>query len=204
MKRQVQQLLRKCILKQANETLLKANQGQRRAVIYADPPWKYTIEARAGTANSHYPTMALSDLKELRVQEVADKNCALFMWTTGPQMNTSLELMEAWGFRYTTMFLVWVKTCKGRVGGSRMGFYTRQSAEFVLLGFRGRGGRQARERLKGRPAVFNIIQEDSREHSRKPDQVRALIDQMWPEGSRIELFARQSGIPGWDSWGNEI
>lgn len=85
-----------------------------------------------------------------------------------------------------------------------MGFYTRQSAEFVLLGFRGRGGRQARERLKGRPAVFNIIQEDSREHSRKPDQVRALIDQMWPEGSRIELFARQSGIPGWDSWGNEI
>jgi hypothetical protein len=27
-----------------NQSLLRANGGVKRAIIYADPPWKYTIE----------------------------------------------------------------------------------------------------------------------------------------------------------------
>src|SRR5262249_62356600 len=42
-----------------------------------------------------------------------------------------------------------------------------------------------------------------REHSRKPDQAYELIEAMYPELPKIELFAREARS-GWDAWGNEI
>jgi N6-adenosine-specific RNA methylase IME4 len=41
-----------------------------------------------------------------------------------------------------------------------------------------------------------------REHSRKPEAYE-LIEQMYPELPKIELFARQRRN-GWDAWGNEF
>jgi len=41
------------------------------------------------------------------------------------------------------------------------------------------------------------------EHSRKPDEAYALIERMYPELPKIELFARQTR-PGWAAWGNEV
>jgi N6-adenosine-specific RNA methylase IME4 len=38
--------------------------------------------------------------------------------------------------------------------------------------------------------------------STKPDEIYPLIEQMYPELARIELFARGTR-PGWDAWGNE-
>jgi N6-adenosine-specific RNA methylase IME4 len=49
--------------------------------------------------------------------------------------------------------------------------------------------------------VRQLIVEPLREHSRKPDRVRADIEAMF-DGPYVELFAR-SQRPGWDSWGNE-
>ena len=39
-----------------------------------------------------------------------------------------------------------------------------------------------------------------REHSRKPDEAYELIERMYPDLPRIELFARQAR-PGWDAMG---
>jgi N6-adenosine-specific RNA methylase IME4 len=39
--------------------------------------------------------------------------------------------------------------------------------------------------------------------SRKPDEAYDLIERMYPELSKIELFARQTRA-GWAVWGNEI
>lgn len=49
----------------------------------------------------------------------------------------------------------------------------------------------------------SVIRADRREHSRKPDEVYALIAQMFPALSKIELFAR-SARNGWVVWGNQI
>jgi N6-adenosine-specific RNA methylase IME4 len=42
-------------------------------------------------------------------------------------------------------------------------------------------------------------------HSKKPDVFRAHIEQLFgPSVRKVELFARGTPAPGWDSWGNEI
>jgi hypothetical protein len=39
-------------------------------------------------------------------------------------------------------------------------------------------------------------------HSRKPDEAYEMIERMYPELPKIELFARQARA-GWAAWGNE-
>jgi N6-adenosine-specific RNA methylase IME4 len=41
-----------------------------------------------------------------------------------------------------------------------------------------------------------------RAHSQKPDEAYELIEKMYPDLPKIELFARYAR-PGWDVWGNE-
>ena len=124
-----------------NQDLLKTNGNIKINIIYADPPWDYRSgETIKGRANQHYETMPLKELKQLNVSEIAAKDCILFLWTTGPQLNNALELMRCWGVKYVTMFFVWVKTTNGNVNGGRCGYYTRQSSEFVLMGTKERLG----------------------------------------------------------------
>src|SRR5689334_2367476 len=93
-------------LDDTNQSLLDQNGGIQRNIIYADPPWEYTIQHHekgttlTGLSNQHYSTMSLKDLKELKVRDIAAKDCILFLWTTGCQMKNSIELMNAWGFTY--------------------------------------------------------------------------------------------------------
>ena len=54
-------------------------------VIYADPPWAYRVWSKKGSgrsAESHYPTMSMEEIENLPVWELADENCALFLWIT--------------------------------------------------------------------------------------------------------------------------
>ena len=46
------------------------------SVIYADPPWRYKVYSKKGlgrSAESHYPTMCLEDIKALPIGELAAK-----------------------------------------------------------------------------------------------------------------------------------
>jgi N6-adenosine-specific RNA methylase IME4 len=51
--------------------------------------------------------------------------------------------------------------------------------------------------------VANVVLAPKREHSRKPDEVNRRIDRLYPDASKIELFAR-SKWPNWDAWGNQV
>ena len=49
------------------------------SIIYADPPWAYRTYSKKGqgrSAESHYPTMCIEDIKALPVSELAAKDCA--------------------------------------------------------------------------------------------------------------------------------
>ena len=62
-------------------------ENKKYRVIYADPPWQYRVYSQKGagrSAESHYPTMSISDIRSLPVAELADKDCALFLWVTMP------------------------------------------------------------------------------------------------------------------------
>jgi len=82
------------------------------SIIYADPPWAYRTYSKKGqgrSAESHYPTMCIEDIKALPVGELAAKDCALFLWITFPCLCEALEVLTAWGFSYKTVAFVWVK-----------------------------------------------------------------------------------------------
>lgn len=170
--------------------------GQYR-VIYADPPWKYN-DSRTGTegrettaAEENYPTMALSELEALGVADLAAPDSVLWLWATFPLLPEALHLTKAWGFTYKTAF-VWDK-----VRGT-FGHYHNACAELLLLATRGSAVPDIDKR------VPQVQCWPRAEHSRKPDEARALIDSLYTVGARIELFRRGEAPPGWVVWGNEV
>jgi N6-adenosine-specific RNA methylase IME4 len=167
-------------------------------VLYADPPWDYAGRtqqngsAPSGGAADHYPTMTLADLKALKVSGITAKNAALFLWTSSPHLPQAIELMEAWGFTYKTVAFCWDKQ------KVNPGYYTMSQVELVLVGTKGlipkpRGSRNERQ----------FLSEKRTEHSKKPDEIRNRISDMFPDQKKIELFAR-ARTEGWDVFGNQV
>ena len=169
-------------------------------VVLADPPWAYRVWSKKGagrSAESHYPTMMMENIKALPVSELADKNCALFLWVTFPMLREAWGVMDAWGFKFKTVAFVWIK--RNRKADSLftgMGYWTRANAELCLLATRGSPKRQAKN-------VHQVIVSRVEGHSKKPDEARRRIERLMGEVPRVELFARQT-TPGWDVWGNEV
>lgn len=141
-------------------------------VIYADPPWHYQVYSRKGegrSAESHYPTMSIEDIKALPVQSVAAEDCALFLWVTFPCLREGLSVIEAWGFTYKTVAFAWVKQNKksdSLFWG--MGFWTRANVELCILATKGRPKRVS-------AGVHQVIVSHIEEHSKKPQEARDRI-----------------------------
>ncbi len=169
-------------------------------IIYADPPWHYRVYSKKGagrSAESHYPTMTIEEIQALPVSELANKDCALFMWITFPLLKESLSVLSAWGFKFKTIAFVWIK--QNRKSDSLfwgMGYWTRANAEFCVLATKGKPKRMAKN-------VHQVIVSHIEEHSKKPDEARRRIVRLMGDLPRIELFARQK-TAGWDVWGNEV
>ncbi len=170
------------------------------SVILADPPWQYKVYSKKGlgrSAESHYPTMNIEDIKALPVADIAEKDCALFLWVTFPCLLEGFEVIRAWGFTYKTVAFVWVKqNKKADTLFLGLGHWTRSNAEICLLATRGTIRRKS-------AYVRQIILSHIEKHSKKPDEARDRIVELIGDVPRIELFARQA-TPGWDVWGNEI
>jgi N6-adenosine-specific RNA methylase IME4 len=167
-------------------------------VVYADPPWQFKTHSDKGKGRSpeqHYDCMSLKDIRELPVADITDKDCVLLMWTTGPFLQKSFSVIEAWGFTYKTVGFTWAKTNRKSEGFfTGLGYWTRSNAEFCLLATKGSPKRVSK-------SVSSLVVAPRREHSRKPDlydEIESLL-----EGPYIELFARTKRT-GWSSWGNEV
>ena len=86
-------------------------------IIYADPPWNfknYSNKTSNSNVNQHYQTMSMQEIKNLPVQDIADKDCILFMWCTDPLLPKQLEVVDAWGFTYKTVGFYWIKENKNQ------------------------------------------------------------------------------------------
>ena len=85
------------------------NTDRKYDIIYADPPWKYDDSNCQGAAEKQYNTMSIEELRKLPVENLAAKDCVLFLWATYPKLKEALELIEAWGFKYKTIGFQWLK-----------------------------------------------------------------------------------------------
>ena len=169
----------------ANNKPLESVDGKF-GVIYIDPPWDCVKETDAG-----YPTMSRDELLELDVNSYAKDNAVCFMWAPASQLPLALELMEKWGFEYKTN-AVWDKKTPGQGG------YFMMQHELLLVGTRGIVPETDK---KGR--ATSIIEEKRRGHSQKPFAAAKLIEQMYPEMDKLEMFCRGKPREGWRGWGNQ-
>ncbi len=173
------------------------------SVILADPPWAWSKtplvnRGAARTVEKEYATMQPAEIMALPVEFIAAPQCVLFLWATSPKLPLAFDVMAAWGFQFKTVAFVWVKSNRLSPGWfTGMGFYTRQNAEFVLLGTRGSPALPRKDR-----GVHQVVDDPIDIHSRKPEEIHRRIDRLF-DGDRIELFAR-GRVPGWDAWGLEI
>lgn len=166
-------------------------------IFYADPPWQYQDRNCNGSAEGHYLTMKLDDIKALPVANLADDNAVLLMWATWPLLPEALQVIEAWGFRYKSVGFVWVKKNKSDCGYFfGLGRWTRGNSEVCLLATRGKPKR-------ANNAVSQLCFEPLRRHSEKPAVIRERIVELLGDLPRIELFARRR-TPGWHAFGNEV
>lgn len=164
-------------------------------IIYADPPWDYWGGGYKNQSQ-YYDTMKWQEICKLPINDIADKNCILFMWATFPALEQGIEVIKSWGFRYSTAGFVWVKATKNMEGFSfGCGYWTRANCEPCLIGIKGKI--ECKDH-----GISQIIYDPPREHSRKPDEVREKIVKLVGDLPRIELFAREK-TNGWDVWGNE-
>lgn len=160
-------------------------------VIYADPPWSYgnSMPDYATDQRDHYPVMAMSDICALPVREWAEEDAVLFLWVTSPILEESFQVIRAWGFKYKASF-VWDKVLHN------MGHYNSVRHEFLLVCTRGSCQPDVRK-------LFDSVQSIERtEHSKKPEEFYDIIETIYPNGERLEMFARQPR-KGWKAYGNQ-
>ena len=165
-------------------------------VIYADPPWQYRDNADTGAVQSEgaamkYPTMSIAELCALDITSICDQDAVLFLWVTAPLLFECQPVITAWGFSYRASF-IWDKVKHNH------GHYNSVRHECLLVCVRGSG-------VPDVTTQHDSVQVIERtKHSEKPEHFRDLIDELYPAGKRLELFARRPPLPPWEAWGNEL
>ena len=174
------------------------NLGKYRTVVI-DPPWKFvdhgmTLPMQGGNLLDHppYKTMTDQEIKNFPINDFADENCDLFLWSTHTKLPFIFnELLPHWGFKYHVL-LTWDKLS----GICIKGFYRR--TEYVVYAYRGKFGIDI-GRGKYIPTIF---QERPKRHSEKPSTFYTLIKERTLE-PRIDIFARKRHY-GFDAYGDEV
>jgi len=132
--------------------------------------------------------------------EVLSRKGFCFLWILNSQMNVGYECMEKWGYEVIDQ-LTWIKTKNNKIHISH-GFYFLHSSETCLVGYKC----PPNEYLEFNMRISNnLIVEEIKKKSQKPDQIYTIIDLLIPGANKVELFARNNNLKqGWLSLGNQL
>jgi len=171
-------------------------------IIYSDPPWpQHKGNLRGCRPNQgrelDYQTMSLQEIKELHAEKF--KLCAekhnVFMWTIDKFLLDTESFMSELGYKLHAR-MIWDKG-----NGIAPAFTVRFSHEYLLWFYK--PGQMLLPNKECRGKYTTVIHAPSGIHSHKPEIVYTMLDDMFPDTSKLELFARNRK-EGWDSWGNQV
>lgn len=173
-------------------------------VVLLDPPWSYYgAKDKWGAAAKFYDTMTDDEILALDVRSLLKPTSVVFCWATGPRLDFAIRTLAAWGLHCRGVAFVWVKTSKsGKPFGARgvRPSIVKPTTEFVLAASLTKSGRPM---PVADESVAQVVLAPLGQHSQKPDEVQSRIERLYPNASRIELFARRCR-DGWEAWGNEV
>jgi len=160
-------------------------------VVMADPPWDIHMELPYGTLTD-------DEVRNLKIGEIHEDGM-IFLWVTGRAMELARDCFRIWGYKRIEE-IVWVKTNQLQriIRTGRTGHWINHSKEHCLVG------------IKGNPRLnknldCDVIVSEVRETSRKPDEIYNLIERMFPNCMKLELFGRPHNVhENWITCGNQL
>lgn len=174
---------------------------KRYSVIYSDPPWK---QQKGGLRKCRpnqgrmldYQTLSMEDIAEYQRQagKIARKNHSVFLWTIDKFLFMAEQMMSALGYRLHARF-IWDKG-----NGIAPAFTVRFSHEYLLWFYKAKLPSIAVEQ---RGKFLTVLRERATVHSKKPLCAYEMIEALYPDATRLEMYARAER-QNWDCWGNEV
>ena len=170
-------------------------------LILADPPWQQKKGGLRKCRPSQgrqldYDTLDISDIKNhiKTTLNCCNDNVILFLWTIDKYLHEAEEMAKELGFKLHAR-MIWDKQ-----NGIAPSFDIRYSHEYLLYMYKGKMQKVSKE-ARGR--FRSVFSETATKHSKKPIKCYEIIETLYPQLKKIELYARYTRI-GWDCWGNEV
>lgn len=171
-------------------------------LIYADPPWKQSKGGKKSVRENSsgkpldYPTCSLDEIKEhLRLAtESTTENSILFLWTIDKYLFEAQQIAESLGYKLHAR-MIWDK-----VTGIPAAFTVRYGHEYLLYMYKGKLTPVAKDE---RGKIHTVFRERVTKHSKKPNIAYEIIERLYPDLKKLEMYARETR-DGWDSFGSEV
>lgn len=136
------------------------------SLLYVDPPWEYNQRAAwqdtrfGGGVHSSYPVMTEERLAGLKssIDAIAAKDCQLLLWCVWPKMDVAIDMIRAWGFKFSTRAFTWTKVYhKAGTPFRGPGASTASNDEVIVSAYRGKFPTPAVKLLDGQhKSVFTV------------------------------------------------
>ena len=171
-------------------------------LILADPPWrqskggKKNVRPKSSGEKLEYQVISLDEIKEhlKSATNLCEDNSIMFLWTIDKYLHEAEEIAKELGWKLHAR-MIWNK-----VTGIPSAFTIRYGHEYLLYFYRGKMMPVVKDE---RGKIHTVFTEQVKRHSQKPEISYEIIQRLFPETKKLEMYARYKR-DGWDSWGNEI
>lgn len=180
------------------------NCNQKYGIIYTDPPWqqskggKKSARPNSSGGRLSYPTMSIEDISSLHenvFRELTEEKHNVFMWTIDKYIIDTEQFMKKLGYTRHAR-IIWDK-----ITGQATAFTVRFTHEYLLWFYKKGDILMPAKDTRGK--YSDVIREQVKRHSQKPEYAYEMLEDMFPDVRKLELFARNKR-DGWDCWGNEV
>lgn len=139
----------------------------------------------------------MDEIKGIHKQAVslADDRHNVFLWAIDKYLQETEQMMGELGYTLHAR-LIWDKE-----NGIAPAFTIRFAHEYLLWFYRKGQMLMPCEEMRGK--YTTVLREHSTKHSKKPICAYEMLENMFPDSARLEMFARNER-PDWDCWGNEV
>ena len=169
-------------------------------IVYVDPPWE---KKKGGLRKSRpnqtrdldYKTLPNDEIKNIISKIKVEEKHNFFVWAIDEFLFDCENIMKELGYSLHAR-LIWDKE-----NGVAPAFTVRYSHEYLLWFYKKGNMLKPCEKMRGKQTT--VIREKATKHSKKPEIAYKILEELFPETKKIEIFARNERL-GWDSFGDEL